>query len=181
MEQSTVQSYIIDKSIVDWKPYYTLDKASLGQIMKTFEKINIIPKNNYEIVLSDELNILIQQLINNFDKLLVFNNLIEYTVYYYNLLGPLPNGTSIDENNHKYIKLKTANIGNLVKALYQRVNYILQRDIPLMYKYREEYLTVFNNMKSNLSKFLDSVKEFEVGFVDAIDNAHKSKFTIKDD
>lgn len=175
MEQNTVQSFIINKSIVDWKPYYTLDKASLGQIIRTFEKINIIPKNSYEIVLSDELNILIQQLISNFDKLLVFNNLIEYSIYYYNLLGSLPDGISINENNHKYIKLKTANIGNLVKALYQRINYILQRDIPLMYKYREEYLHVFNNMKNNLLKFLDNVKEFEIGFINAIDKAHKSK------
>ena len=34
---------------VDWKPYYVLSRASLGQIMVSFDKIrHVVPKNNYE-------------------------------------------------------------------------------------------------------------------------------------
>jgi len=166
---------LLDKSGVIWKPHYTLDRASLGQIMKTFERIKITPKNNYERVLADELKKIITQLINSFDQLLHFATYTEAQVYYYNLLGPLPENVRVNTEEHKTIRLKTANVGNLLKATYQRVNFILEREVPLMYKYNPDYLSAFNTMRSNLQKFLPRIQQFEEGFVDAVDKAHKSK------
>ncbi len=169
------QSSKLDRSTVIWTPYYTLDRASFGQIMKSLEKVKIIPKNNYETVLSKELQLLISQIINQFDNLLYFTNNIEANVFHYNLLGPLPKNLTINEEEHKEIKLKTANVGNLLKALYQRINFILQRDVPLMYQNKPDYLSAFEKMRSNIRTFLAHVQEFEKGFVTAIDKAHKSK------
>jgi hypothetical protein len=173
--QQPITNQQLDKSQIPWKGYFTLDKASLGQIMKTFEQIKIVPKNKYETILSAELKIIIEDLIKSFDETLIYNNDVEKQVFQYNLLGQLPHGLSIDTEEHGKIKLKTANIGNLVKATCQRINFILTRETPLMYKDKEDYMNAFNKMKDNMNTFLQKVKTFETNFVKAVDKSHKSK------
>lgn len=172
---SNVDKNILNMDEIDWHPLYKLNKASLGQIMQTFVQINFNPKNNYEKIINKTLKIIIPKLIESFKNIIIFENESEKQVYYYNLLGNLPQGMKINIEKHKNIFLKKANIGNLILALRQRITFILTRNVPKMYKENLNYLNAFNKMKKNLNNFLSIIENFEDEFVNSIDEAHKIK------
>jgi hypothetical protein len=161
---------------VDYRRSYVLSKSSIGQIMKamsvTTTRLNN-PKNNYEQILFPGIKNLLNDLIKEYNTLLIFSDEPEHSVKKINLIGNLPKPLSLLEQEHR-IQLHTANIGNLIKACYQRIDFILNRDVPVFYKENQNYLPAFNKMQNELRTFKEKVREFENNFKNLIDQAHKS-------
>lgn len=161
--------------LVNWKPNYILAMASIGQIMVSFSKIkNLVPKNTYEIILYEKLNKIVHTLLIKYNNLLKYNSNVEREVKYYNLIVDLPKNTFIDDNDNIY--LKNAKIGKLVNASKQRINFILNRDIPMRYKKDILYEDAFIKMRDELKEFLNTMNDFEKDFVNSIDEAKKAQF-----
>lgn len=169
---------IFSRNSVNWKPNYVLSQSSLGQIIETIARIRMNPKNIYEETLYNKLGPIRAEFIGQFDQLLITNSYVESQVILHNLLGNLPKGTKIFPQLHDNITLGRAKIGNLLQALYQRVDFILTRDPPTFYKKNTSYLVAFNEMGKKLKVFRQDIKKFEEGFVDAIDSAHKAQQTF---
>lgn len=169
----------LDLSLVHWKPNYILSRASLGQIMCSFNKIcDLVPKNIYEETLYEKLPVILKKLIQTYENILKCNNASEHCVKYFNLIGNLPKGTSIFDGEHGYIKLGYPKIGQLIKAANQRIDYILERDDPKFYQENEILLKEFNKMKQEIDKFKDTLLDFEIDFMEAINDAHKMQRQI---
>lgn len=166
-----------NRNNVNWKPNYVLSQSSLGQIMETIARIRMNPKNIYEETLYNKLGPIRIVFVSQFDQMLITNSYVESQVILHNLLGNLPKGTKIFPQNHDKITLGRAKIGNLLQALYQRVDFILTRDPPTFYEKNTSYLVAFNEMRKKLTVFRQDIKKFEEGFVDAIDGAHKAQQT----
>lgn len=180
MDPKTVKELNINQlnyNEVDWKGHYTLDRASFGQIMFTISRIKIVPKNQYEIILNSYLMKIIPELMRSYQEILVYENLFERDVFAYNLLGNLPKHITIFTNDHGKIQLKRANIGNLIIALYQRIDFILERTIPKMYQENKNYLDAFEKMRLNVKKFRNDVQLFEKQFIYAVDKAHNNSIS----
>lgn len=182
MNQSVISNNIkIDNQInnelnlnmVNWRPNYILAMASIGQIMVSFSKIkNLVPKNSYESVLYIKLNKNISILLEKYNDLLKYNSNAEREVKYYNLIVDLPKNTFIDDKDNIY--LKNARIGKLVNASKQRINFILNRDIPFRYKNNVLYENAFVQMRDELKEFYETLINFEKDFVISIDEAKKA-------
>jgi len=166
----------LSRESISLKRNYILCKSSLAQIVETINQIKIIPKNDYELVLKENFERIIPEFIKSFDKLLKTDNENDYIVRKYNLICNLPPGVSIYPKE-QYQKLRTANIGNLLYALYQRIDYIIERDIPDRYKDNdnEKLADSFIKLQNDLKLFRNDIRDFEDKFLAAIDNAHKSK------
>ena len=153
-----------------------VSQASIGQIIKSLNSVvNLKAKNIYEITLYSKFNSFIPQFIEEYNKLLKCTNQFEYLVKYYILIVQLPYGVEIPINNHNYINLGKPRIGELIKAARQRISFIIEREIPMVYQilelYRQEYLKMIEQLKD----FLIKLNEFEKDFVNAIDLAHKAQ------
>ena len=176
------KSYINGTKI--WKPQYKLSRASIIQIILTFLNIRNRPKINdkinvYQTNLDEQLVPLIDELLDCFKKCLVWNDYIGEQVIIYNLLSFLPKNVFIIIEGYDE-KLKYANIGNLIKALKQRIKFIIDRPMPKIYidsnddKYRESFLHLQKMIKS----FLEDVEYFEESFIKANDKSHKVQQTF---
>lgn len=157
---------------IDWKPYYNLSKASLGQIVQTLSKIKFSRRNVYEKALAEELEIIIPNFISSFDAMLDCVTKEEIDVYKVNLLGNLPKSVMINPEDHAGILLHRAPIGQIISALKQRVEFILERDTPVMYDENKTYLEAFEEMKNKLKNFNEEILQFESKFCEAIKKAH---------
>lgn len=174
MENCESHDYNLNLGLVDWHPYYFLSKGSLGQIMVSFSKINSTnPKNIYERTLYQKLNIIIKGLVDRYDEMLQCNSEEEKNVKFHNLIVNLPKGVSIYDDIHGYIKLGYAKIGQLIYAAYQRIDYILDRDIPTIYENNDLLLKEFNKMKDELAIFRTELESFETSFMEYINEARQ--------
>lgn len=170
------EDFPLSRNFVDWDPKYTLDRASLSQIIETIQKTKIKPKNKYEEILGEELQKIIPKLINQFDGMLKCESKKEHEVKRANLVGKMPKYVSINTEKHGRIKLNNAGIGVMIQALYQRVDFILDRDMPKFYKDDEEFENYFKNMQKLIGEFRQAVDEFEEDFMSSIDKAHKGVY-----
>ena len=153
-----------------------VSQASIGQIIKSLNNVvNLHAKNIYEITLYSKFNSIIPQFIDEYNKLLKCSNQLEYIVKYYILIVKLPYGVEIPINNHNNIRLGKPRVGELIKAARQRIDFIIEREMPIVYQtfepYRHEYLKMIEQLKD----FLVKLDEFEKDFVNAIDLAHKAQ------
>lgn len=167
---------ILSLGSVDWKPNYVLSRASIGQIMVCFSKIlYVVPKNIYEDKLYEKLKPLTEHLLNDFKNLLTYTGDKDRDVKFYNLLINMPINVSVNDREDGLIKLKYAKIGSLIKAAKQRIKFIIERDAPERYLGDQELLQEFNNLKSRIKNFLDTMNDYEAEFINAIDSAHKAQ------
>lgn len=166
---------------VDWKGYYVVSRASIGQIMRTFQNVKEYAERQkntvkpYEKELNNGLIILLPTLLTNFRNMLYFQNDIEKDIIYFNMLVNMPYDVSIDNEKYGRINLSRANIGSLIKAAKQRVNFILSRETPNRYKESVEQIAVFESMKLKLKEFVSDIDDFEQDFLNVIDKAHKTQ------
>lgn len=175
LRQSVPSSISLDNVI--WKHYFKLSQASLGQIIISFCNIlKVQPKNQYEINLYENLKPLVHQLVNNYNTILVYTNKNEHDIKYYNLIVNLPKTVSINEEQHGQIILGHAKIGCLIQAAKQRIEFIIGRDIPDVYKQDQNLSELFLQLQKDMRKFKDDMIEFEKAFVLAINLAHRCKF-----
>ncbi|ARF09573.1 hypothetical protein Indivirus_1_196 [Indivirus ILV1] len=158
--------------MADFKPYYYLSKASIGQIMICFQNIlSVIPKSEYESKLYSVIIPEINQLVQQYNNMLVFKNYPEMLVRYYSLLTKLPSNISIYKEEHNYIQLKNPKIGALIKAAKQRLYFVITREVPDIYKINSSLSNEFNNLKDDCQKFYESMINFEKIFIQAVRNA----------
>lgn len=161
---------------VYWARYFNLSEASIGQIIYCFYNIiSIVPKKVYDEVLYEYLKPAIWTLLKEYSKILNCNSQTEKDVKYFNLIRTMPNGTSVYPEEHGKIKLGKPKIGALIKAMKQRITFILERETPQIYLNNQEMLSEFLNMKIQLQEFYTTVRNFEQEFVLAIDEAHKAQ------
>jgi len=149
--------------LVYWQPWFALSKSSLGQIMRSISKIRYRAKkgNKFQMEVYPKLNFLIKQLIKDFNEVLDYENDFEYKVNLYNLIGTLPRGMSINDDEHDRILLDSKEIGEFIVAALQRIDYILNREMPIMYRDRRGLEDAFRKMQNKLLEFKYILKEFE--------------------
>jgi hypothetical protein len=166
-------NFLIMNNYITFENNQKLNRASFGQIMATIANVSINKKDlkPYEYYMKGWFNKNIPILILEYLKLLTWLSDKQWWVLYFNLIGNLPNKIHIYQEKHN-IMLKGANLGYLIEALKNRVNFIITRKIPIMYLNDQEYLTFFNNLRELLKIFLQKIIIFEQEFVNAIDNAH---------
>jgi len=150
-----------------------LCESSFGEIMQAFSQITIKKRElkAYEYFLKSWFQVSIPNIVNEYLELLEYKTKKQWAVNYFNLIGPLPPQLYINEEEHNMI-LKKSNLGNLLKALKNRIHFMLNRDIPPMYLHDCEYLEHFNDIRSKLKMFDQNIDNFEKEFVKAIDMAH---------
>jgi len=177
MDTSNSEINSLDLSLIDWKPYYRLCYSSLGQIMVSFTKVlNVTPKNNYEITLYGILKPALTDLIDSYKQLLHFESENEKNVKFHNLIVGLPYGVSVLENEHGDMFMGRAKIGQLIRASKQRIEFMLTREAPMIYKKNLELFDSFINLRNEINKFRDDMNSFEIEFIDAIDEAHNARY-----
>lgn len=161
---------------IDYKPWYMLSASSIGQIIMAINMVSVNKTTTpYEKYMSQWFEQNIPSFVSKYENLFDCKNDIEYNTYSYNLIGNLPRGLLLD-TAHTNITLGKANLGNLLKALKQRTEFILTRHTPIYYINNKEYYEYFVEMKTKLTKFKKSICEFEIDFVGAINGAHKMNF-----
>jgi hypothetical protein len=171
-----IKEYALSLNMVDWKANYVLSKASIGQIMVCFSNIlKVIPKNVYEIKLYEKLKPAIEKLLSEFNKMLMYKEVKDRDVKFYNLIVNMPNNVSINDVEAGSIVLKSAKIGALIKAMKQRINFIKDREFPQRYLEDQELLQEFHNLRMVINNYLNAVNDFESEFISAIDGAHKAQ------
>lgn len=169
------QSLDLHLSQVIWRPNFVLSTASIGQIIISFNNVlKVNPKNQYEITLYQHLKPEIKKLVDEYNNILKCTNLKEQQVKYYNLIVPLPFGVNVYDE-HSEIMLRNAKIGALIKAAKQRIQFIQDRETPVIYVNDPETLQEFINMKLQIKEFSNSLNQFEKTFVFAINEAHKMR------
>ena len=144
MEQVAIHddnTFQLNLKMVDHKPYYILAHASIGQIMVSFQNIlSVKSKNEYEEKLYAILIPEIKKLVNEYNEMLSFTNHNEMQVRYYNLITNFPKAVSIYEKEHSKVTMGNPKIGALIKAIKQRLDFIITREIPELYKLNENLL-----------------------------------------
>ena len=161
---------------VPWSYNHVLSSASIGQIMCCFNNIlTLKAKKVYEEKLYEYLKPNIQILLNEFNGILYCDDQAEMDVKYYNLIFHLPKNVSIFPEEHGKIKLGKPKIGALIKAMKQRIEFILERETPKMYLSNQEMLNGFLKMKTELRDFLSIVRKFEQDFIWTVNEAHKAQ------
>lgn len=151
---------ILNINSVMWEPYFVLSKASAGQIIYT---LIYIRDNIQDIQVSE----LLTKFIAKYENLLNSDNEIYRNVLYFNLLVNLPRSINVDDHLYGSIKLSKAKIGVLIKCLKQRVQFIINREIPIpkyiefdIEDYSKEFLHLQDSMKNYYSDILEFEKEF---------------------
>ena len=148
--------------MVDFKLHYVLSKASIGQIMVCFQNVlKIKPKNQYEEKLYAIIIPEITKLVDQYNEMLFVESYSEMIVRYYNLLINLPIGTSINDEEHGKIKMKNPKIGFLIQAAKQRLRFLLDREIPEIYKINNSLLDEFNILRDDVTVFYNNMVRFE--------------------
>jgi len=172
MEQSN--EIKLNLQMVNYKPYFILAHASIGQIIVCFQNImgcqakNVYEEKLYAIIMPE-----IQILLDEYNEMLSSNSYEEMQVKYYNLLIDLPKGVSINQKEHSKIKMNNVKIGSLIQATKQRLEFIITRPTPTIYQYNENLLKEFNKLQNDSKLFLDSIINFEHVFVNAIRTCYK--------
>ena len=150
--------------------------ASLAQIIKSMEDIQIKHKKTiYEMVLDEWFSSAIPEFISEYKKLLLYSNKVEYDVKYFNLIGNLPKGLRIYNDTDGKTVLSRAPLGQRIRALHQRISYILRRPTPLGYIHRLDYLQAFKQIQEEMKYFERVVVNFELSFQEAIHKAHRNQ------
>lgn len=160
--------YDLSLGAVMWESYFILSKASIGQIVKTFNMIQDRERARGNTELPD---IICANIVNPFLELLTKgNNIAANNVRCHNMLYNLPTGVSINDKYHGKIRLSNAKIGLLIKCARGRVQFIVDRDIPIPKNLSsdiniEDYINEFNELKKDMIIFLKNIDEFEKEFV----------------
>lgn len=161
---------------VRWNRNYTLSRASIGQIMKSFNNIlSVHPKNIYEETLYKHLKPEVQKLVDSYNQLLLCKDAYNFNVRYYNLIVNMPKDVSIYNQEHGQIRLGNPKIGALIKASKQRIDFITDREVPSICKQDQNIHIEFVKLQQDMIKFKETLINFEKQFVQAIDKAHKSQ------
>jgi len=154
---------------IDYKPTYMLSQASAGQIMLALSKLGINKKykNPYELYLSEWFSNNVPSLVNEFEKMLSYSNGIEFSIKYKNLLLNLPPNTFINGKYHN-VELKYANVKNLLSALNNRINKILEKNVPTYYTTNKELLNNYEKMRDDLETLKYVLYDFKNDFDNAV-------------
>ena len=169
-----LNSLSLDKVSIHYT--YLLEKASVGQIMKRLSNLAIKdPKNIYQETLNEYFKTAVPKLVNAYNEMLKSSTYEEYVVKDYNLLGNLPRKMSLDTSIKKNPNLYQASVGDMLKALRQRVDFIATREVPKFYEKNPMYMESFKNMQKQILELIPHVDEFENGFTNTIDKVMKLK------
>ncbi len=158
---------------------HKVTRASIAQLVKRLSTSKITnPKNKYQ----ESLNIFFEsensKLADRYNEILQCSSYDEMVVKEYNLLGDLPGKMEITEPCiQKSNTLSKASIGDMINALRQRIQFIINREIPLYYVINESYKTEFNNMQQQITEFENAVDEYEENWIEANDIAQKTKIS----
>ena len=175
-KQENDSNYQLSLDSVKWNRNYSLSRASIGQIMRSFNNIlSVNPKNIYEETLYKHLKPEVQKLMDDYNQLLLCDNAYNFNVRYYNLIVNMPKDVSIYNQEHGNIRLGNPKIGALIKASKQRIDFIINREIPYICKQDQNIHIEFIKLQQDMIKFKETLINFEKQFVLAIDKAHKSQ------
>ena len=155
---------------------WQLSKGSLGQIMKAFEYTSekcTSPSNSYEEVMFGRLKVLIDQVLEEFKKFLVYDSDQQRDVVWYTLCGynGRISGRVILNGMHSNVRYEKANFGPLLKGAIQRCQFILQRDVPEMYTKNPIMSIAFNNLRATLDVFCTLLESLEKEWTTLVANA----------
>ena len=162
-----------------YEKYHVLSKSSLGQIMKAIrDTVNREWDNNdeYQIVFKPWTEKEVPVLIEKFEKMLVcsneekkFNNYDvdkDYNTRYINLGGKMP--IEIKKGFHHKVKLHKGNMGPFIEAAFQRIQFILERDLPEFYAKNPSYFEYFEQLRKEVFFFRKALIDFKRSFRDIV-------------
>ena len=149
---------------------YIIIKSSLGELIKQVSLIQIIEKDN-----NNNYTKLLSEFFKTENKILIdsYKNIISKTNCY-DLVSPLPRGVVIKQNVKSYITLNKAKLGDIIKAVYQRIDFISSRETPIFYLRTAELTQKYKNMQAEIINFKKSVQDYERKFVEICTKAHSA-------
>jgi hypothetical protein len=164
--------YDLSLELIPYKPKLLITNASIGQLVNYFKFLCIVnPKNAYQESLNKFFRSRRVQFIEMYENCLKCKCEVEMKVKYYNLVGPLPVGMVIEQPIAGSSLLKKGKLSDIFKALYQRIEFISTREIPIYYGKHIEYRFYFVKIQEQLKKFMEEIQSFEIDFVNAINIA----------
>lgn len=164
----------ISLDMIRIEKYYRVSKSSLPQLLVRLKMVNIDnPKNSYEFMFNKLYRQRVQIVINEYNKVLKYRTSVEYYIKVYNLFGRLPKNIIIETFMKGSDKLFQSRVGDLITAIKQRIEFIIDRNVPQVYylwDYNEElnYVEEFNKMQNELTKFWYTIDKFEKDFKEII-------------
>ena len=161
---------------VRWNPFIILSKASLGHLMVNFGNLLVLqPKNTYQTILYKNIHPFIVKILDTFTEMLSFKTEQEKNVKLYNVLGELPHEVFINHCTDGRIYLCNLRIGKLISTTKQRVEYIINRNVPSRYIGDEILTDEFIKVRTSMKKLMLALNEFEIGFVESLNKANVYK------
>lgn len=156
---------LLNLQSVSYSDMYKLNQGSVSQLMRGLqEMVNRLtePTNDYQRELYPALRNLVEKLTSRYETLLSTSTSdVDRQVRNYNLHGY--NGKikrSVATKNVKFnLIYKYANFGDYLKTLTQRLNYLLERELPQRYLDNQEEGTSYNKLKTELQELLRFMKD----------------------
>ena len=152
---------------VKYASHYKVYNSGLGQLVRQLHEISYI--DNPISYIDDWLIDNIPNLIEKYEDLI--NVRIRgdeaYQVRLFNLTHKLPASIRINEDTCD-IKLGNAKLSLLIQEIYQRINFIINRDTPVFYNDNISQINEYSLMKEDLIHFNTYLQKFEKNFVNAV-------------
>jgi hypothetical protein len=176
MSASEEKNYSLSLDQAELKDNYNLFQASLGQVMKQLKVMTVKqPLSEFDKVMFKFFTERKAVFVESFEKILNCESDEEYKVKSFNLIGNLPRGVMVPQKIKGHVKLCKARLGDLIATVYQRIQFIVTREVPSFYDNFPEMKNYFLKMQDEIKEFGCEVKSFEDDFIAAVDNAHKAR------
>jgi hypothetical protein len=164
MEQSTPVSYNLTLSDVPYDEKYRLNQASASQLVRGLQEMAgriAEPTNDYQKELYPALKTIVTKFVEKYVELLQCSNEVEKEVKRFNLhgySGKVKNPVSTKGVKYNLV-YKFANFGDYLKTVTQRMNYLVERQVPQRYVTNTSEGTAYSTLKTQLQVFVKYLTE----------------------
>lgn len=176
---------------------YVITKASIGQLMSRlfflvqigYQDTQLSANSNseyhnliYKRCISKFFSTRLNQFVQKYEDILKCENSWENAVKDYNIgsVG-LPKGMIIPQKINGTNKLSRSKIGDIIQAVKQRADFIINREVPTIYDSHEDhqyYRMYFVKMQDEIKQFWPEIESFESDWIRCIDKAKKAQYAF---
>ena len=175
--EATDIDYTSEVTGIDCEVWYKLCTCSLGQIIKSLKITKERLSEKEEKTKIDSWLIMhITYLIGHYNQLIEKGEESGSKVRFNILTSRLPRDVRIEPDTCN-IEIRNAKIGMLIKQMLQRINFIINREVPNKYITSDGDKHEFETLQQDLIKFKIKVNQFKKGFVSVVKDAREEKQT----
>jgi hypothetical protein len=159
MEQSTPVSYNLSLSDVPYDEKYRLNQASASQLVRGLQEMAsrlAEPTNDYQKELYPSLKTIVTKFVEKYVELLQCSSEVEREVKRFNLhgySGKVKNPVSTKGVKYNLV-YKFANFGDYLKTVTQRMNYLVERQVPQRYVTNTSEGSAYSTLQTQLQAFV---------------------------